>query len=281
MDFAYRRRKFVNLVSLAGIFGLAVLAAVPFFVVSVFVLDKGLGAISWDFFTQLPKGPGEEGGGMANAIVGSAMMVGLAAVLSIPWGLAAGIFMSEYGDSRTARCLRFTTDLLASTPSIVVGIFVYGLIVVYTGFSAWAGAAALTVIMLPIVARTSEEMLKLVPDHVREAGLALGLPRWKVIVRLVLPAAKSGVITGLMLALARVAGETAPLLFTALGNNYHSESLNQPTASLPVQVYNYAMSPFEEMQQQAWAGALVLVLFVVVINLSTRLLLRSKQGWSS
>lgn len=187
--------------------------------------------------------------------------------------MAVGVYLSEYSRGKTASLLRFAVDLLASVPSIVIGIFIYGLIVMKFGFSAYAGGAALAMIMIPIVARSTEEMLKLVPGHIREAGLALGIPRWKVVLRIVIPGAKMGLLTGVMLGVARIAGETAPLLFTSFGNQFHARSLNQATASLPVQIYTFAKSGFEDWERQAWAGSLVLVLFVVIINLLTRVLM--------
>ena len=253
-----------------------VLAAVPFFFISWYVLQKGLGVLSFEFFTQTPVGPGQTGGGMANAIVGSGVMLALASVLGIPWGMAAGIYLSEYGRGKTAAALRFSIDLLTSVPSIVVGIFIYGVVVIHFGFSAYAGAMALAVIMLPIVARSTEEILKLTPQHIREAGLALGLPRWRVILRIVVPGSRAALLTGVMLALARVAGETAPLLFTALGNQFFARSLSEPTASLPVQIYNSAKSGYADMEALAWGGALVLVFFVFIINLLTRWLMGMK-----
>ncbi|MGE0762192.1 MAG: phosphate ABC transporter permease PstA [Bdellovibrionales bacterium] len=256
---------------------LSLAAVLPFGFIVWHVLREGAGAINWAFFTQLPRGPGDAGGGMANAILGSVVMVMMSSVIGIPWGMAAGIYLSEYGQGRTATILRFTVDLLTSVPSIIVGIFIYGVVVVRFGFSAYAGALALSVIMLPIVARSTEEILKLMPIHIREAGLALGLPRWKVILKLVVPGSRTALLTGVMLAVARVFGETAPLLFTALGNQYFSRSLAQPTATMPVQIYNLAKSGFPDQEQQAWAGALVLVVLVITINLITRLVLSRKE----
>jgi phosphate transport system permease protein len=272
------RRRWTNRLML-GLLGLLALgAAVPFYFISWYVLKKGAGALDWAFFTELPKGPGDLGGGMANAMLGSLTLMFLASLIGIPWGLASGIYLAEYGRGRTAQGLRFAIDLLASTPSIVVGIFVYGLLVVRFGFSAYAGALALAIIMLPVIARSAEEILKLVPGHLREAGLALGVPRWKVILRIVIPGSLSGLLTGVMLAIARAMGETAPLLFTSLGNQYYAHGLGQPTASLPVQIYNFAKSGYPDLERQAWAGALVLVFFVFVLNLATRLMVRPNRG---
>lgn len=266
-------RAFKNILMLNLVRVLAVLGALPFFLITIYVFEKGFSSLNWDFFTQLPKPPGEMGGGIANALWGTCQMVVVASIVAVPWGVVAGIYLSEFGRGKTAFFLRMAVDLLTSVPSIVVGIFIYSLLVVTTGhFSGWAGAMSLAVIMLPFVARSSEEMFRLVPGAVREAGLALGLPRWVVTYRLVFPSAFKGVLTAVMLAVARVTGETAPLLFTALGNQFYNESLREPTASLSVQVYNFASSGFEDLQRQAWAGALVLVLFVLTVNLGTRLL---------
>ncbi len=268
-----KRRKWHNVFMIGCLFFLSLLAAVPFLFIVYYVLGKGASALNWDFFTELPKPPGEKGGGLSNALLGSAIVVGMASVFGIPWGMGMGIYLSEYKHTKTARALRFVIDLLISAPSIVVGIFIYGVIVARYGFSAYAGAGALLLIMLPVVARGTEEILKMIPNHIREAGLALGLPRWKVIVRIIVPGALSMLVTVIMLAVARIAGETAPLLFTALGNQYHARSLNEPIATLPVQIYELSKGPFEQMEKQAWAGAMVLVLFVFLINFLTRLTL--------
>ena len=276
MSLNLRSSKSFLMINLVRLF--ALLGAMPFFLITYYVFQKGFSSLSLDFFTNLPKPPGEVGGGIANALWGTCQMVSIASLMAVPWGIVAGIYLSEFGRSKTAFFLRMAVDLLTSVPSIVVGIFVYSLLVVTVGhFSGWAGSVALAVIMLPFIARSSEEMFRLVPTTVREAGLALGLPRWKVMYFIVFPTAFKGVLTSVMLAVARVTGETAPLLFTALGNQYYNESLREPTASLPVQVYNFASSGFEDLQRQAWAGALVLVLFVLTVNLATRLLLTSRN----
>ena len=265
-----RWRKWFNAFMMGCLFLLSLIAAVPFLFIVYYVLQKGLSAVNWEFFTQLPAPPGEKGGGMANALVGSAVVVGMASLVGVPWGVGMGIYLSEYKHTRTAMVLRFVTDLLISAPSIVVGIFIYGVVVSRYGFSAYAGASALLLIMLPVIARGTEEILKMIPGHIREAGLALGVPRWKVILRIIVPGALSMLITVIMLAVARVAGETAPLLFTALGNQYHIKSLSEPIDTLPVQIYELSKSGFEQMEQKAWAGAMVLVLFVFFINFFTR-----------
>jgi len=273
---SYGRRKLKDRVA-CGLLGLAALVAViPLFSVLGYVLIQGVPALNVDFFTQIPKPVGEVGGGMANALAGTMVLILIGSFIGVGWGLTVGIYLSEYGNGRLGTMIRFTADLLASIPSIVIGLFVYSIIVLpMKRFSALAGGVALGIIMIPTVARSTEELLRLVPTHIREAGLALGLPRWKVILRIVLRGCASGITTGVMLAVARVAGETAPLLFTALNNRFWLTGLDQPIASLPVQIYSYAISPFEDWHRQAWAGALVLVALVFVINISCRLVLRS------
>jgi phosphate transport system permease protein len=263
-------RFFVALLALA-----AALAIVPLLSVFAYVIQQGHGALSWSFFTHLPAPVGELGGGMGNAVLGTLVLVSLASVAGVPIGIACGVYLAEYGYGKIASYLRFTIDLMASVPSIIVGLFAYAVIVIpMHHFSSFAGGFALAVIMIPTIARSTEELLKLVPVHIREAGLALGIPRWKVILRIVLRGSLGGITTGVMLSVARAAGETAPLLFTALNSQYWPKSLNQPISSLPVQIYTYAISPYEEWHQQAWAGALLLVGFVFVLNLMMRLSLR-------
>ncbi|MBY0472418.1 phosphate ABC transporter permease PstA [bacterium] len=257
----------------------AALVLIPLLSVFAYVVKQGISSVNWNFFTQLPKPVGETGGGMANALLGTIELVLLAMLVGVPWGVATGVYLAEYGRGKFARALGFCVDLMTSVPSIVVGLFTYTILVMpFKRFSAMAGGASLAIIMIPIVARTTEELLKLVPNHIREAGLALGIPRWKVTLWIVLRGSMSGIITGVMLAVARVAGETAPLLFTAFNNSYWSFKLDQPIASLPIQIYNYAISPFEDWHRQAWAGALVLVCFVLVLNLSTRILMRQPRS---
>jgi phosphate transport system permease protein len=261
------RRKFFSNFMVVTLCGVSVIAILPLVSIFIDLVRKGFSSLDWAFFTQLPRAVGEEGGGLANALLGSLILLILAVLTSVFWGIMAGLYLSEYSRGRTTRVLRMTIDLLTSVPSIVVGIFTYAVLVVpMGGFSAYAGGIALGIIMIPIIARTTEEILKLVPMHYREAGLALGIPRWKVIVYLVLRGARGGVLTGVILAVARAAGETAPLLFTAFNNQFWSRGLNQPTASLPVQIYTYAISPYEEWHRKAWAGALILIIFVFVVN---------------
>ena len=229
-----------------------------------YLVVKGAGSVNWAFLTHTPKPVGEVGGGMANAIVGSILMLGMASLIGIPFGIGAGIYLAEYGRNRLGALVRFTADVLNGVPSIVIGLVAYGLVVFEQGhFSAFAGGVALAIMMVPIVARTTEEMLLLVPQSVREAAFGLGVPQWRTTVSITLATARAGILTGIMLAFARIAGETAPLMFTALGNQFWSFSANQPIAAVPLQIYTYALSPYDDWHRQAWAGALVLVALIV------------------
>jgi phosphate transport system permease protein len=274
----YLRRKVVNVLML-GLSAAATLVAVLFlFSVLGYVLVQGGSAINVDFFTQLPRPVGEPGGGMANAIVGTLILITIASVIALPVGIGAGIYLSEYGTGKLGTAIRFTTDVLTGVPSIVVGIFAYTVVVLpLRSFSALAGGFALAIIMIPTVTRATEEMLKLVPGSLREASLALGVPSWKTVVRVVLPTGMAGIVTGAMLAIARVAGETAPLLFTAFGNRFWSVALDEPISALPLQVFVFAISPYDDWRAQAWAGALVLVAMVLLINVIARYFARSKH----
>jgi phosphate transport system permease protein len=243
----------------------AVLVLVPLMAIFGYLLYKGFGSINLAFLTHTPKPVGEPGGGMANAIVGSGFILFIASLLGVPLGIGAGIYMSEYGKNRYSTYVRFTADVLNGVPSIVIGIAAYSLVVLKQGhFSALAGGVALGIMMIPTIARTTEEMLLMVPYAVREAALGLGIPQWRSTLSIALRTARSGVITGVMLAFARVAGETAPLIFTAFGNQFWNLNPNQPTAALPLQVYVYAISPFDEWHRQAWAGALILIVLIVI-----------------
>ena len=249
----------------------AAMVILPLGLILWHLLAKGLSGLSIEFFTQMPKPVGESGGGMANAIVGTLIIVGAGALLAIPLGVAAGVYLAEFGRNRFATLIRYTTDLLSGVPSIVIGVAAYGLVVVPMGrFSALAGGVALAILMLPTVIRSTEEMVRLVPQSYRHAALALGAPRWKVTQQVVLPAARAGIVTASMLAVARAAGETAPLLFTALGNRFWSLQLDEPMATLPVFIYDYARAPYDDWNRQAWTGALVLVLLVTVISATLR-----------
>ena len=257
------RRGVNGLVTLAA--GAAVvLVLLPLGAIFAYLIYKGLGSINWAFLTQTPKPVGEAGGGMAHAIAGSGYILMIASVMGVPIGIGAGIYLAEYGRNRFGDLIRFTADVLNGVPSIVVGIVAYGIVVLGQGhFSALAGGVALAIMMIPTITRTTEEMLLLVPNAVREAAYGLGVSRWRTTLSITLRTATSGVITGVMLAFARVAGETAPLLFTAFGNQYWNWKMNQPTAALSLQVYNYAISPFDEWHRQAWAGALILIVLIV------------------
>jgi len=245
----------------------------------LFVLfSNGLAALDWNLLTKDTPAPGTEGGGLRNAIVGSLMMVGLSVLVSTPIGILAGIYLTEYGDqSKTAELTRFVTDIMLSAPSIVLGLFVYAIAVATFGrFSGYAGSLALSLIAIPVVMRTTENMLRLVPGSLREAAFALGAPRWKVSTLVTLRAAKSGVITGLLLALARISGETAPLLFTALNNQFYSTDMSKPMANLPVVIFQFAMSPYENWIRLAWGGALIITMAVLVLNILARVFFREK-----
>jgi phosphate transport system permease protein len=239
---------------------------------------KGFSALNFDLLFKNTPAPGTEGGGLANAIVGSLMIVASCSLLSTPIGVLAGVYLSEYGDrSRSASVTRFVNDIMLSAPSIVIGLFVYALVVVPTKqFSGWAGTIALSLIAIPVVVRTTENMLKLVPVSLREAAFALGAPKWKVSTNVVLKAAKSGVMTGLLLALARVSGETAPLLFTALNNQFFSWDMSKPMSNLPVMIFQFAMSPYENWVSLAWGGALLITLTVLLLNIIARVVFREK-----
>jgi phosphate transport system permease protein len=275
----YQRRRWTNTVMLGLCATCALLAVGVLALILGFVIVNGISYINLDFFTQLPKPPGESGGGVSNAIAGSLLTVGLAAAMGIPFGIGAGVFVAEIAGPRLAAIIRFTADVLAGVPSIVVGIVVYSWVVLKMGhFSALAASVALAIIMLPIMARSSEEMLKLVPQSQREAALALGVTRWRTILSIVIPAARRGLITGGLLAVARAAGETAPLLFTALGNQFWSLSIaGKPIDALPLRIYQYGTGPYNQQHQQAWAAAFVLVTVVFCISLLSRVLL-SRRG---
>ncbi len=272
------RRRHLTSTLMAGLAAAsAVVILMPLLLVLVFLLVQGAGALNVAFFTHLPAPVGEAGGGMANGIVGTLILLGLASALGLPIGILGGVYLAESTDPRLPWLVRFLADLLNGVPSIVVGIFAYTIVVLpMRHFSALAGGVALAVIMLPIVLRTSEEMIRLVPGSLREAALALGIPEWKVILRVVLPTARAGIVTGSMVAVARVAGETAPLLFTAFGNQFWHQSLAQPIAALPLQIFAYAIAPYDDWHRQAWAGALVLIALVFLVSLAARFATRGR-----
>jgi phosphate transport system permease protein len=267
-------RKSLNAVmlSLTGVAALTVVS-VLFLILGYLVLHGGA-SLNWDFFTKLPKPVGEAGGGMANAILGSLKLLLLAAVMGLPVGLLAGVYLAEFGGKTFSFVIRYTTDLLNGVPSIVIGIFAYSLVVLpVKHFSTLAGAVALGMMVIPITVRSTEEFLRAVPGSLREGAMALGASKWKTIATVVLPAASGGILTGMLLALARVAGETAPLLFTAFSNRFWSPGWRQPTASLPVMIYTYAIAPYDDWHRQAWAAGLVLLMLVLLANLGCRLAL--------
>jgi phosphate transport system permease protein len=252
-----------------------VLVLVPLVAIFGYLVYRGVGSIDWAFLTQTPKPVGESGGGMANAIVGSMFILGIASVIGVPFGVGAGIYLAEFGRNQFGSAIRFTADVLNGVPSVVIGIVAYSIVVLKQGhFSAFAGGAALAIMMVPTISRTTEEMLLLVPQALREAAYGLGVPRWRTTLSITLRTATSGVITGIMLAFARVAGETAPLLFTALGNTYWSLRYDQPIAALPLQIYVYANSPYDDWHRQAWAGSFVLILLIVTAVAAVRYVVR-------
>ena len=279
MDARYQRRKFVNGLSttLSGIAVAIGVAGLVWILATLFI--KGLPAMNWAFFTESTHAPGSEGGGMANAIVGSLLIVGLTTLVSTPIGILAGIYLAEFGDrSKVASVTRFVTDIMLSAPSIVIGLFVYALFVTTTKhFSGWTGSVALSLIAVPVVVRTTENMLKLVPGSLREAAFALGMPRWRVSLDVCLRAVQGGVITGVLLAVARIAGETAPLLFTALNNQFFTWNMNEPMANLPVTIFNFAMSPYENWQNLAWGASALIAILVLLLNVLARVVFQSRS----
>jgi len=261
----------------------AAVVLIPLLMIIQFVFREGASSLNLSFFTELPKPVGELGGGMLHAILGTTYIVLLGVLIAVPIGVTCGIYLSEFSKSKISKTLKVTVDLMSGIPSIVIGIFAYLMVVVpLKSFSALAGGVALSIIMLPIIIKTSEEILKLVPNHLREAGLALGLPRWKVIFFIILKGSIANLLTGIILAVSRAAGETAPLLFTAFGNMYLSFNIKEPMATLPVQIYTYAISPFKDWQRQAWAGAFVLMVLILSMNLFARYFLsriKDKKGY--
>ena len=272
-------RKIKSALACAIAFASAVIVISPLVLVFFYLLVNGAGSVNWDFFTKLPAPVGAVGGGMANAIVGSLELLALAGVIGIPVGVLGGVYLAEYGSARINSVLRFLADVLNGIPSITWGVVVYGLVVLrFKGFSGYAGGLALSLIMIPLILRTTEEVVLLVPNGYREAALALGVSRWKTIVHIVMKTASRGIITGILLALARVGGETAPLLFTAFGNRFWNHDLSQPIAALPLQIFTYAISPYDDWHRQAWAGALVLVTGVFCVNVIVRILTRGRAA---
>jgi phosphate transport system permease protein len=267
------RRKLTNGLAVGLITLAALVVTVPLFLILGTVILRGVGELNWAFLTQIPKPVGETGGGMANAIGGSVMLLGLASLIGVPLGVGAGVFLAEYGRNRWGNMVRFTCDVLNGVPSIVIGLTAYALVVVVQKhFSMLAGSIALGIMMVPTISRTTEEVLLLVPQSIREAALGLGIPRWRTIVSVVLRTASAGIVTSIMLAFARIAGETAPLMFTAFGNMYWNIRPDQPTASLPLQIFAYAVMPYEQAHSQAWTGALVLITMIMLTVILFRFL---------
>lgn len=273
------RRRAMSVLMVALTCLAAAIAVVPLLVILAYLLKQGAGALSLDFFTHMPKPVGEEGGGMANAIVGTLVLIAIASAIGLPVGIGAGLYLAERRGTRLANLVRFLADVLNGLPSIVMGIFAWQFLVRPFGhFSALAGGVAIGAMMVPLVTRTTEEMVRTVPQSLREAALALGYPRWRTSLQIVLRTALGGIVTGVLVAVARVAGETAPLLFTAFGNQFWSTKLTQPIAALPLQVFAYANSAYEDWHRQAWAGALVLIALVLIISIVARLATRSRHG---
>ena len=259
------RRRLSNGIALGAFTLAALIVTVPLFLILGTVVYRGLPALNWSFFTQIPKPIGETGGGMANAIVGSLMLLGVASAIGIPLGIGTGVFLAEYGRNKWGNVVRFTADVLNGVPSIVIGMTAWALVVVsQKHFSLLAGSVALGIMMIPIISRTTEEVLLLVPQPIREAAWGLGIPHWRTTLSVVIPTASSGIVTAIMLAFARIAGETAPLMFTAFGNAFWNIRLDQPTAALPLQIYRYALMPYEQAHQQAWTAALILITIIML-----------------
>jgi len=271
-------RKAKNALVSAATFLSAIVVITPLGLVFFHLLVNGASSVNWAFFTQLPKPVGVIGGGMVNAIVGSLELLGLASLIGIPIGVLGGVYLAEYGSARANSMVRFIADVLNGVPSITWGVVVYGLVVLrFKSFSGYAGGLALGLIMVPLILRTTEEVILLVPNGYREAALALGIARWKTIVHVVMKTASKGIITGILLALARISGETAPLLFTAFGNRFWNHNLAEPIAALPLQIFSYAISPYDDWHRQAWAGALVLVVGIFCVNVLVRILTRERK----
>ncbi len=275
----WNKRKIIDRVMSILTAACVVIAIIPLLSILYTVTINGISALNPDFLTQLPKPVGEAGGGLGNAIQGTFIVVGIACLIGLPIGILSGVYLSEYGANRFGRFVSFVADVLTGTPSIAAGMFGSIFIVLYFGsFSAIAGGAALSILMIPIVTRTTEESLRLVPGSIKEASLALGIPRWKTTLYMVLSTARSGIVTGALLAIARIAGETAPLLFTSFGNMFWANGIDKPISTLPVQIYTYAISSFPEWHAKAWGGALILIVLILILNISVRFVIRRKYS---
>ena len=278
-DSLFLRRKVWNNVMQSLCLASALIALIPLILIFVYTVSKGAGYLNLEFFIEMPKPVGESGGGMANAIVGTLVLVSLGSAIGLPAGIITGIYLAEFGDNKFGFMVRFMTDVLSGVPSIVAGVVAYTLVVIpMKHFSAFAGGVAMAILMIPTVTRTTEEMIRLVPHSFREAGLALGIPQWKTTLQIVLRTAFRGIVTGILLAIARVAGETAPLLFTALGNRFWSTEIDQPIGSLTVFIYDYAKAPFEDWNNQAWTAALVLIVMISALSFAVRFATRSRYS---
>lgn len=276
-SFSFYRRKVTNVVMLSLSFIAAIVTLIPLVFIFYYTISKGIANLNINFFTQLPVPLGETGGGMVNAIVGTLILIGIGGAIGIPVGILTGTYLSEFGKNKFGSLVRFLTDVLSGVPSIVVGVVAYTLVVIpMKHFSAFAGGVALAILMIPTITRTTEEMIKLVPQSYREAGLALGIPKWKTTIIIVLKTAWKGIATGILLGLSRAAGETAPLLFTSLGNLFWSTNVFQPIASLTVYIYQYATAPYKSWNDQAWTAALVLIILISLLSLIFRFITRSK-----
>jgi phosphate transport system permease protein len=275
--FYFYRKKIINIIMMSLTVAAALGAIIPLILIFYYTISKGITFLNLNFFVAMPKPVGEPGGGMANAITGTLILIGLGGAIGIPVGIMTGTYLSEFGNNKFGFMVRFLTDVLSGIPSIVIGVVAYTLVVIpMKHFSAFAGGIALGILMIPTITRTTEEMIRLVPHSLREAGLALGIPKWKITLAVVLRTAWKGIATGVLLGLSRAAGETAPLLFTALGNRFWSTKIMQPIASLTVYIYDYSKSPFEDWNQQAWTAALVLIILISVLSLIFRIVTRSK-----
>jgi phosphate transport system permease protein len=270
-EIGYKRRRWINYLMLGLSSGAAVIAIILLLLILGYTLKQGISFINFDFITQAAKPAGELGGGMRNEIIGTLILIAIASVIALPVGLMTGMYLSEFGSAKLAASVRFVADILAGVPSIVVGVFAYAIIVrPLHSYSAISAGIALAFIMIPVIARTAEEAMKLVPNSMREAALALGITRWRSVIGVVIPGAITGIVTGIMLAVARIAGETAPLIFTAFGNYFEFDGLDKPITALPLQIYRYAISPYLDQQQQAWAGAFLLIVLILIISIVVR-----------
>lgn len=273
---SYKTRRWTNRIASLLALGCVLVALVPLVSILFDVIEKGAPAIDWTFLTERTKSAGTPDSGIGNAILGTLLLVGYGSVIGLPLGILTGVYVSEYGDNRFGRTVRFFNDILANFPSIVIGLFAYSLIVTVIGFSLISGAFALAIIMIPIVANTTEEALRMVPNSLREASLALGVPRWKTVLKVIISNGRAGLVTGALLAIARIAGETAPLILTSFGNSFWETSPTEPVAALPLVIFRNAMSPYADLQEQAWGAALVLITMVLSLNIVVRLLTRKR-----